>query len=157
MADFGIAKEEPPVVREIRTLIEPVLEELGYELVEVQFKREQHGQILRIVIYQESGIGVDDCAQVSRAVSHLLEVEDPIDQAYYLEVTSPGLDWRLHSARDFVRFRGKKVRIVLLDKSEAIIGVIGELADGRVVIERDGEKELVPLDLIKKAKLVIEF
>jgi ribosome maturation factor RimP len=157
MADFGIVKQESPVVREIRALIEPVLEDLGYELVEVQLKREQHGQILRIVIYQESGIGVDDCAKVSRAVSHLLEVEDPIEQAYYLEVTSPGLDWRLQSARDFARFRGKKVRIVLLDKPEAIVGLIGELAEGRVVIERDGEKELVPLELIKKAKLVIEF
>jgi len=156
MSDFGIENQNP-VARAVGVLIEPVLEEFGYELVEVQFNREQHGQVLRIVIYHESGIGVDDCVKVSREVSHLLEVEDLIDQAYNLEVTSPGLDWRLRNERDFVRFRGKKVRVVLLDESEAVVGLIGEIDNGKVAIESGGDRKLIPFDSIKKAKLVIEF
>ncbi|MFN2366042.1 MAG: ribosome maturation factor RimP [Desulfurivibrionaceae bacterium] len=141
----------------VTALIEPVVDDLGYELVEVQFNREQHGQILRIVIYHPSGIGIDDCARVSREVAHLLEVEDPIDQAFRLEVTSPGLDWRLRNERDFVRFKGKKVRIVLVDQPEAIVGLIGEVENGEVAIESEGCRKLVPFASIKKAKLVIEF
>ena len=156
MSDFGIENQDP-VVRAVGALVEPVLDDLGYELVEVQFNLEQHGQILRIVIYQESGVGIDDCAKVSREVSLLLEVEDPVGRAYSLEVASPGLDWRLRTERDFVRFRGKKVRIVLLDKTESLVGRIGEIDNGKVAIELDGGKKLVPFDLIKKAKLVIEF
>lgn len=146
-----------PVVQAVTALIEPVVDDLGYELVEVQFNREQHGQVLRIVIYHESGIGIDDCARVSREAAHLLEVEDPIDQAFRLEVTSPGLDWRLRTERDFVRFKGKKVRIVLVDQPEAIVGRIGEVENGEVAIESEGRRQLVPFASIKKAKLVIEF
>lgn len=156
MSDFGVENQDP-VVRAVTALVGPVVEDLGYELVEVQFNLEQQGQILRIVIYKESGIGIDDCAKVSREVSNLLEVEDPVDRAYTLEVASPGLDWRLRTRRDFVRFRGKKVRVVFLDKSEALVGRIGESDNDKVVIELDGSKRPVPFDLIKKAKLVIEF
>jgi ribosome maturation factor RimP len=156
MSDFGVQNQNP-VAQAVGALIAPVLADLGYELVEVQFKREQHGQILRIVIYHESGIGIDDCARVSREVAHLLEVEDLIDQAYNLEVTSPGLDWRFRNERDFARFKGKKVRIVLLDQPEAVIGLIGEVEDDRVAIESQGDRKLIPFASIKKAKLVIEF
>lgn len=146
-----------PVAQAVGVLAEPLIDDLGYELVDVQFKREQYGQILRVVIYKESGVVIDDCAKISRELGHLLEVEDLISQAYTLEVTSPGLDWRLKSERDFVRFRGKKVRIVLLDEPESLVGLIGEIDNGKVSIGLDGDKQLVPLDLIKKAKLVIEF
>ena len=113
--------------------------------------------MLRIVIFRSSGVNLDDCARVSREVGHLLEVEDLIACAYNIEVTSPGLDWQLKSERDFVRYRGQKVKVVLLDSSEPLIGLIGEVADGKVFIEVTGEGQAVPLDLIKKAKLVIEF
>ena len=156
MADFG-AKHNDPLVQEITALIDPFIIDLGYELVEVQFGREQHGQVLRIVIFRPSGVNVDDCARVSREAAHLLEVEDLIKQAYNLEVSSPGLDWSLTSERDFARYRGKKVKIVLLDSPEPLIGLIGEVGDGRVLIEVEGEGQAVSLDLIKKAKLVIEF
>lgn len=156
MADFG--KENiDPVVAAISALAEPIIDDLGYELVDLQFKREQYGQVLRIVIFKDTGIGIDDCARVSREVGHLLEIEETIDEPYQLEVTSPGLDWRLRNARDFVRFRGKLVRIVLLDQSEALQGVIGEVDDDKVIIEVGGVSSPVPLGLIKKAKLVIEF
>ncbi len=156
MSDFG-KENQDPVVKEITALVGPVLDDFGYELVDVQFKREQHGQILRIVIYKESGIIIDDCAKVSRELGHLLEVEDRIGMAYTLEVTSPGLDWRLKNERDFVRFKGKLVRVIALDEPEAIVGLIGEIDNGKVAIEVAGDKKLVPFESIKKAKLVIEF
>ena len=157
MTDLGMEHQDP-IVRDVTALITPVISDLDYELVEVQFKREQHGQVLRIVIYRPSGIGVDDCRQVSREVSHLLEVEDLIKQAFHLEVTSPGLDWKLKSERDFARYRGKKVKIVLIDSAEPLIGLIGEVGDGRrVFIETAGEGQAVSFDQIKRAKLVIEF
>ena len=80
-----------------------------------------------------------------------------IKQAFHLEVTSPGLDWKLKSERDFARYRGKKVKIVLLDSAEPLIGLIGEVADERVFIETAGEEQAVSFDQIKRAKLVIEF
>jgi ribosome maturation factor RimP len=156
MTDVGM-KHKDPLVTEISALVEPVVTELGYELVEVQFRREQHGQVLRVVIFRPAGVNIDDCARVSREAAHLLEVEDLIDQAYNLEVTSPGLDWELVSERDFARYRGKKVKVVLLDSPEPLIGQVGEVGDGQVFIEVDGESQAVSLDLIKKAKLVIEF
>jgi ribosome maturation factor RimP len=156
MSDFG-KENQDPVVREVSALVGPILDDFGYELVDVQFKREQHGQILRIVIYKESGIVLDDCAKVSRELGHLLEVEDRIGVAYNLEVTSPGLDWRLKTERDFVIFKGKKVRVVLLDEPESLVGLIGKAENGKVVIEVAGDKKLVPFESIKKAKLVIEF
>ena len=156
MADFG-TKNQDPVESEVTALIEPVITDLGLELVEVQFRREQHGQVLRIIIFSPDGINVDDCARVSREVGHILEVEDLIDQAYNLEVTSPGLDWKLKSERDFARYRGKKVKVVMLDSSEPLVGQIGEVGDGKVFIDVDGEEQTVSLELIKKAKLVIEF
>ncbi|MEN8142542.1 MAG: ribosome maturation factor RimP [Thermodesulfobacteriota bacterium] len=146
-----------PVVQQISELIDPVLVDLGYELVEVQFRGEQHGQVLRIVIYKESGIGLEDCARVSREVGHLLEVEDVIEQAFNLEVTSPGLDWRLKNERDFARCANKKVRIVMKDGSEALVGLIVEVGEDRVALDIDGNKKVVFFDEIKKAKLVIEF
>ena len=156
MSDFG-KENQDPVISGVRTLVGPIVDDFGYELVDVQFKREQHGQILRIVIYKESGIIIDDCAKVSRELAHLLEVEDLIDQAFNLEVTSPGLDWRLKSERDFVIFKGKKVRVVLLDDPESLVGLIGEIDNDKVAIEVAGDKKLVPFESIKKAKLVIEF
>ena len=148
---------QDPIVQQISELISPILVDLGYELVEVQFRHEQHGQVLRVVIYKDTGIGVDDCAKVNREVSYLLDVEDIIDQAYHLEITSPGLDWHLKNERDFTRCLGRKARIVMRDGSEPLVGLIGEAVDGRVELDIDGDKKVVAFDEIKKAKLVIEF
>ena len=99
------------IVDKITAVIGPVVVEKGYELVEIQFRNEQHGWVLRIIIYKEEGIGVDDCAAVSREVGHILEVEDVIQQKFHLEVSSPGLDRPLTTSRDFLRNIGKKVKI----------------------------------------------
>lgn len=145
------------IAQQVSELIEPVIADLGYELVEVQFRREQHGLVLRIIIFHAEGIRVDDCSLVSREVSRILDVEDRIDQAYHLEVSSPGLDRPLETARDFARYRGSQVRLVLAETSEEVAGTIEEVGDGLVVLGvKEGRRE-IPLVQVKKAKLAIEF
>jgi len=98
-------------IKQIEAVALPVLEELGFELVEVQYRREQNGWVLRLVIDKQDGINLADCAAVSREISQLLDIEDFIDQAYSLEVSSPGLNRSLKSMADFERFVGRKAKI----------------------------------------------
>jgi len=145
------------IAQMVRDLVEPAVVALGYELVEVQFRREQHGQVLRIIIFHEAGILVDDCALVSREISRLLDVEDCIDQAYHLEVSSPGLDRPLETARDFARYRGRQVLLTLAATSEEVAGIIEEVGEDLVVLGvKDGRREIV-LAQVKRARLVVEF
>jgi ribosome maturation factor RimP len=145
------------VARAVTALVEPVLNDLGYELVEVQFRREGHGQVLRVMIFRPEGIGVEDCARVSREVSHLLDVEDLVDQAYHLEVSSPGLDRPLKTARDFARCRGSQVHLILAETGEEITGTIGEVGEQEVSLDTAQGARMISLALVKKAKLVISF
>lgn len=145
------------IVREIAELIEPVVTDLGFELVEIVFRRESHGHVLRLVIFAEDGIGVDDCALVSREASRILDVEDKIDQAYHLEVSSPGLDRPLVTARDFARSRGQQVRIVLAGIGDELVGTIAEVDDERLTLELDDGRRQIAIAEVGKAKLVVGF
>ena len=147
------------ITDELEALIEPVVTQKGYEFVEVQFRNEQHGWVLRIIIYKEEGVCVDDCAAVSREVAHILEVEDVIQQKFHLEVSSPGLDRPLTTSRDFLRNIGKKVKIKYGedDDVKTVKGIVADVADEKVHLQLDGTRLEVDLDVIKKAKLIIEF
>ena len=90
-------------------ILEPAIEGLGYEVVELEF----HSGIVRVFIDRPEGVTLDDCERVSRQVSGLLDVEDPIPGAYTLEVSSPGLDRPLRKTADFGRFAGQRARIEL--------------------------------------------
>ena len=143
----------------LEELIKPICDELGFELVAVQFRREPHGQVLRVIIHHGRGISVDDCAKVSREVGYLLDVEDLVDKAYHLEVSSPGLDWPLTTERDFNRYPGEKCTISwhTPDGTNKETGIIRAAADGVVVLQIDEEERKIPLNQIIKARLVIEF
>ncbi len=155
----AMAASDTTVIDTVTRLAEPICRELGLELVAVQFRREAVGQVLRIVIHHPDGITVDDCAQVSREMSYILDVEDCIEQAYTLEVTSPGLHWPLVTERDFARYRGKRIDISWLEGEEvqktrgAIVGVTSEAVTIR---DEDGNERRIPLERVKKARLVIE-
>lgn len=150
---------ESATVAQIGALVEPVLTDLACELVEIQLRNEQIGLVLRVVIHKEGGVSLDDCTAVSRAVGSLLEVEDPIGKPYHLEVSSPGLDRPLRTARDFARNLGQKVGITLRRGEELamVTGTIVGVDDIKVAFEVDGRPEEVPLTDIVKARLVIEF
>lgn len=145
------------IAEQVSELIEPVVADLGYELVEVQFRREQHGQVLRVIIFHVAGIRVDDCSLVSREVSRILDVEDRIDQAYHLEVSSPGLDRPLVTARDFARYLGRPVLVSIAETSEEVAGTIEEVGEEAVSLGVPGGRREIPLAQIKKARLAIEF
>ena len=101
------------ITEKIRALAEGFLPSMGLELAEGQFRREGHGWVLRLFIDREGGVTLEDCSMVSREISAYLDVEDLIEQAYHLEVSSPGLERPLHTLRDFKRFCGKDARVKL--------------------------------------------
>ncbi len=91
-------------------LIEPVVKSMGLELEDLELKRTGSKALLRVYIEKENGVNIDECAQASREISALLDVEDPLPAAYVLEVSSPGLDRALKELRHFKKYQGRLVR-----------------------------------------------
>ena len=139
-------------------LFEPVVESMGYELVGVEFHGSEHHGVLRIFIDHENGITVDDCAAVSHQISAILDVEDPIAQAYDLEVSSPGINRPLFKLSDYERFVGLNAKIklaVALNGRKNFSGVLQGIDDNNLVlINVDNETFKLPYHDIAKANLV---
>ena len=138
----------------------PVLEEMGLELVEVQYRREQSGWVLRLIIDKQDGISLEDCAAVSREISQLLDIEDFVDQAYNLEVSSPGLNRPLKSMADFERFTGRKAKIKTIEPIAGEHVFIGRIkkTEGETIILEIGRKEVImPFSQVARARLEIEL
>lgn len=137
-------------------MLEPTIEALGYELVELEF----HAGLLRIYIDSAQGVTLDDCQKVSQQIGATLDVEDPIPGAYTLEVSSPGLDRPLRKLMDFKRHAGQRVRIELLlpiDGRRRFSGMLKGLDSDQVLIEVDGALCRLPFNQIGKARLMPEF
>ena len=149
------------VIAAVTEAVGPVIGELDLELVEVQFRPEAGGWVLRLTIDSPVGITLDNCTDVSRAVSDLLDVEDMVGHAYRLEVTSPGLDRPLRNLRDYQRCLGRKAKLTTREPmgvyGSAVIGLIEAADETAVTLVVDGERVVVPLVLVAKAKLVVEF
>lgn len=146
----------------VTAIILPVIEDLGYELVRVTFGGADR-PILQIMAERPDGtMLVDDCAKISRELSAVLDVEDPIGGEYSLEVSSPGMDRPLTRMKDFVRFQGFEAR---LETSQPQMGISGEqrrfkgrmqvLENEQISIDVDGKPFSFDLDDIVKAKLVL--
>ncbi len=149
---------EDRIVTVVESFSRPIVEALGLELVEVQFRRES-GWVLRLFIDSPKGVTIDDCATVSRQVSNYLEVEDVIEQAYTLEVSSPGLERPLKRKEDFVRFSGRQARIKLrepIDGQRVFIGLLSTLEENRLTMDIEGRLMEFDLDAITRARLVLE-
>ena len=143
----------------IAALIEPSLTAMGYDLVRVQIDGKRQ---LRLQIMAErsdgSGMGVEDCAAVSRHISALLEVEDPIEGAYTLEISSPGIDRPLMKAADYTRFAGHVAKAEMRfarDNRRRYTGTIKGLENEAVVLETEEGSVSLPLAEIERAKLVL--
>ncbi len=146
------------LVDRLREIIEPITTDHGLELVDVQYHQEQHGWVLRITIYKEEGVSIDDCARVSRETAHVLDVEDVIPYKYHLEVSSPGLDRPLTTARDFARNLGKKIKITLAgEHAFSGEGIIDKVDGDEISLKIDDDLLTFASGQVKKAKLVIEF
>ena len=145
------------VLRErLVTLIEPLAARLGYELVELEFAAGRSHGVLRIFIDQPAGVGVEDCERMSREVSALMDVEDPIQTTYTLEVSSPGFDRVLRTRPHFDRFVGERVHVELKAPREGrrrYTGLLRQVADAGIEIEVDRQMVNVPFAEIGKARL----
>ena len=134
-------------------LIEPLVEELGCELWGIEKLQQGRQVVLKIYIESAEGINVDDCARVSRQVSAILDVEDPIPGEYMLEVSSPGVERRLFKPEHFNVCKGEKVQITLrqaFDGRRKFKGLLCGLEDEEVVIRVDDAQEIVlPMDSIE--------
>lgn len=137
-------------------LLEPPIEALGFELLEIEFAQAGRGGTLRIYIDRQGGISVDDCAAVSHAVSQILDAEDPIKGHYTLEVSSPGLDRVLRKRAHFERFVGERVFVELklpIEGRRRFAGTLKSVLGEAIVVEVDGRAHELPLDRIHKARL----
>jgi ribosome maturation factor RimP len=142
-------------------LLEPPIEALGLELLDVEFAQAGRGGILRIFIDRgasghEANITVDDCATVSHAVSQLLDVEDPIKGHYTLEVSSPGFDRVLRKRAHFERFVGERIFAELklpIEGQRRFVGTLKSVTGDSIVVEVDGRARDLPLERIQKARL----
>jgi ribosome maturation factor RimP len=143
---------------ELARLIEPTIVGLGYELSDIEVKLNEKDGMVRIFIDKRpDGIGMEDCEVVTRQVSALLDVEDPIPGNYTLEVSSPGLDRRLTKLEHFERFMNEVVRVKLrfpLDGRRNYRGTLKSASSENIEIEVDGEMFELPLATIESARLV---
>ena len=134
---------------------------LGYEVVDIEFRPHASNGLLRVYIDQKKGIQLEDCEAVSRQLSAMLDVEDPIPGHFTLEVSSPGLDRSLRKAEDFEQFAGEIVKIKMampnLEGQRNFTGKLLGLKEGEVLLEADGETHYLPLGGIDSARLVPQF
>ena len=138
-------------------LIEPLLGQLGYELVELEHSSGRGSAVVRLFIDGPEGVGLADCERVSREVSALLDVEDPIPTAYTLEVSSPGFDRVLRTRAHFERFVGERVHVELASPREGrrrYTGTLRAVDERGITLEVDGQSVVVAFAEIGKARLV---
>jgi ribosome maturation factor RimP len=159
---------EAGIVERVRAVATRVAESYGLEIFDVQFRREGPGMILRVQIDRpgpaataEESVSVEDCSQVSRDLSAILDVEDFIPVEYILEVSSPGLDRPLRGRTDFERFAGRRAKVVIAEAVDGqtffrgrLAGVDGESA---LIDAEDGRQHRLPLGLVTRAHLEVEF
>ncbi len=157
------------VPERVEQLVLPIVDDLGLELVDIEYQREGQGWVLRIFLDKEGGITLNNCAEASREFSAILDVEDVVDTAYNLEVSSPGLERPLKKLADFERFAGKSAKIktrISCDpdnrghKRKTFTGELRGVNAGRIVLLQDDKKGgEVTFDLkdIDKANLAFDF
>lgn len=148
------------ITERLTQMLAPAVEALEYELVGVEFIRAGKHSTLRVYIDHEDGISVDDCARVSHQVSAVLDVEDPINTEYNLEVSSPGLDRPLFTAAQYAQFAGESAQVTLnvpVSGKRKFTGVIKQVADNVVSFEVGQETLDVDIATVKKANIVPNF
>lgn len=141
-------------------LLEPAVEALGFELLGIEFLRAGKHSTLRLYIDSPNGITVDDCADVSHQVSAVMDVEDPINTEYNLEVSSPGMDRPLFKEQHYAAVQGETVTIRLrvpMGNRRNFKGEVLAVAEGKVTVQVDNESFELQIDNIDKGNLVPRF
>lgn len=147
-------------LEQLQALLSPVVEALGYQCWGIEFFSQGRHSLLRVYIDHENGILLEDCEKVSRQLSGVLDVEDPISVEYTLEVSSPGMDRPLFTLEQFARHAGDQIKIKLRSPFEGrrnFQGILRGVEDQDVVVLVDDHEYLLPIDMIDKANIVPRF
>jgi len=146
--------------KKIQELADSIAGQFAVDIVDVELSGSSRKPLIRIFIDKENGVTLDDCGKFSRALSALLDVEDPIPTSYVLEVSSPGLDRPLKVMRDFERSIGKLVRIVTrtkIDEQYVFTGRLTRVEGEHIILSFDDKEMEIPFDQISRARLEIEL
>ena len=147
------------LVTQIYEMVKPISDELNYEIYHVEYVKENGEYYLRIYIEKEGGITLSDCEALSRRVSDLMDEKDPIPEAYFLEVSSPGLNRTLFTEAHYKRFVGREVMVKLtkaIEGKKSIKGILKEVNEENIIVEADTLIS-IPKDKIKSANIEWEL
>lgn len=142
---------------ELTKLLEPAVEQLGYELSDLEVRLGGREGVLRLFIDKPDGVGLDDCEAVSRQISALLDVEDPVPGHYVLEVSSPGLDRKLTKVRHFQRFIGQEIRVKMrfpISGRRNFRGALRAADEEMIEVVVNGQSHRLPIATIQSARLI---
>ena len=143
------------LVTQIYEMVKPIADELNYEIYHIEYVKENGEYYLRIYIEKEGGITLNDCEALSRRVSDLMDEKDPIAEAYFLEVSSPGLNRTLFTEAHYKRFVGREVMVKLtkaIEGKKSIKGILKEVNEENIIVEADTLIS-IPKDKIKSANI----
>ena len=143
------------LVNEIYEMVNPIAEELNYDIYHIEYVKENGEYYLRIYIEKDGGITLSDCEALSRRVSDLMDEKDPIKDPYFLEVSSPGLNRTLFTENHYKRFIGREVMVRFtksIDGKKNVKGILKEVNDDSIVVEAENLMN-IPKDKIKSANI----
>jgi ribosome maturation factor RimP len=145
---------------DVEPLLRPVVEHAGLELVDVTFTREGGRRVLRVTVDRDGGVDLDTIAELSERISRRLDLEDAVDGRYHLEISSPGIERPLRTARDFIRSVGERVKIrttVLVEDARVHTGTLVRADDEAIDVEVGGVRRRIALASIASAKTVADW
>lgn len=143
------------LVTQIYEMVKPIADELNYEIYHIEYVKENGEYYLRIYIEKEGGITLNDCEALSRRVSDIMDEKDPIEEAYFLEVSSPGLNRNLFTESHYKRFVGREIMVKLtkaIDGKKNIKGILKEVNEENIIVEADTLIS-IPKEKIKGANI----
>ncbi len=152
--------QDESLLPKLRELAQRAAEPLGIEVAWVEFKQAGGSGLFRVFIDREEGVGLEECERVNERLSVLLDVKDPIESSYTLEVSTPGLDRPLWTMKDYERFTGRVAKIKTreqLDGKNRFRGRLAGVEGESVLLEQSGERKSIPFPIIESARLEVEL
>ena len=146
------------IEEKVESLVKDKIEKIGYELYDVIYTKEGSNKILRIVIDSEKGISLDDCEKVNNEIKETIDEANPIEEQYFLEISSPGIERLLRKDWQLKKFKGTEVNIKLFKKDEngkkEYIGTLGDITENTLDVEAEGENTTIDRKIISQVKTV---
>jgi ribosome maturation factor RimP len=154
---WGCKMQKNDTIEKVRRIVHNILQDNGIELIDITCRRESGGNVLRVSADTENGITVGECARMNGLISEALDALNLIEDRYILEISSPGLDRPLKTKADFVRYKGKKVRVhtyAPIEGKKEFIGILQEVDDEKIsMLEAGGVEVSIDLDKMSSARL----